>query len=99
MSAIVRKYKIDVSDAFVDGTKLEANSNKYKFVWKPRKKHDRLNGGLRAIISAHFDPPDGKREFVSREIAGFLSKGQGENRWHGACRRKRDRPSAGADRA
>ena len=74
MSAIVRKYKVDVSDAFIDGTKLEANSNKYKFVWKPRKKHDRLNEGLRTIISAHFDLPDGKREFISREIAGFLSR-------------------------
>ena len=74
MSAIVRKYGIDVSDAFVDGTKLEANSNKYKFVWKPRKKHDRLNEGLRAIISGHFDLPDGKNVFTSKEIAGFLSK-------------------------
>ena len=74
MSAIVRKYGIDVSDAFIDGTKLEANSNKYKFVWKPRKKHDRLNEGLRTIISAHFDLPDGKREFISKEIAGFLSR-------------------------
>ena len=67
MSAIVRKYGIDVSDAFVDGTKLEANSNKYKFVWKPRKKHDRLNEGLRAIISGHFDLPDGKNVFTSKE--------------------------------
>lgn len=74
MSAIVRKYRIDVSDAFVDGTKLEANSNKYKFVWKPRKKHDRLNEGLRTIISGHFDLPDGKKEFISKEVAGFLSK-------------------------
>ena len=74
MSAIVRKYRIDVSDAFVDGTKLEANSNKYKFVWKPRKKHDRLNDGLRTIISGHFDLPNGKKEFISKEVAGFLSK-------------------------
>ena len=74
MSAIVRKYKIDVSDAFIDGTKLEANSNKYKFVWKPRKKHDRLNEGLRTIISTYFELPEGKREFASKEIAGFLSR-------------------------
>ena len=74
MSAIVRKYKIDVSDAFIDGTRLEANSNKYKFVWKPRKKHDRLNEGLRTIISTCFELPEGKREFVSKEIAGFLSR-------------------------
>ena len=74
MSAIIRKYKFDVSDVFVDGTKLEANSNKYKFVWKPRRKHDRLNEGLRTIISSYFDLPPGKKEFISKEIAGFLSR-------------------------
>lgn len=41
MKEIVRKYHIDISEVFIDGTKLEANANKYKFVWKPRKKHDK----------------------------------------------------------
>ena len=33
MKEIVKRYGMDISDAFVDGTKLEANANKYKFVW------------------------------------------------------------------
>ena len=47
VKAIIKKYDIDTSDVFVDGTKLEANANKYKFVWKPRQRHDRLNEGLK----------------------------------------------------
>ena len=35
VKAIIKRFNIDISDVFVDGTKLEANANKYKFVWKP----------------------------------------------------------------
>ena len=71
---IIRKYGIDTSDTFVDGTKLEANANKYKFVWKPRKNHERLNEGLRAILSTYFLLPPRKKDFVSKEVAEYLSK-------------------------
>ena len=71
---IIRKYGIDTSDTFVDGTKLEANANKYKFVWKPRKNHDRLNEGLRTIISEYFLLPPRKKDFISKEVAEYLSK-------------------------
>lgn len=74
MKEIIRKYGIDTSDAFIDGTKLEANANKYKFVWKPRKNHDRLNEGLRTVISEYFHLPPRKKDFVSKEIAGYLSE-------------------------
>ena len=71
---IIRKFGIDTSDTFVDGTKLEANANKYKFVWKPRKNHDRLNEGLRTIISEYFLLPPRKKDFISKEVAEYLSK-------------------------
>ena len=73
MKEIVRKYGMDISDAFVDGTKLEANANKYKFVWRPGKRHDKLNEGLRTVISAYFPLPAGKKEFISKEVGGYLS--------------------------
>ncbi len=42
-SSICRKMKIDpCEEAFIDGTKIEANANKYKFVWKPDRRMDRL---------------------------------------------------------
>ena len=73
MKEIVKKYGLDTSDAFVDGTKLEANANKYKFVWRPGKRHEKLNAGLKTIISVYFPLPDGKKEFISKEVADYLS--------------------------
>lgn len=37
-SAIIKHFNIDISDQYLDGTKLEANANKYKFVWKPNRR-------------------------------------------------------------
>ncbi|MBO5681109.1 MAG: transposase [Lentisphaeria bacterium] len=73
VEAIIKKYNIDTADVFLDGTKLEANANKYKFVWKPRQRHDRLNEGLRKIISNYFPLAPGKKEFISKEVASYLS--------------------------
>lgn len=43
VSTICKEMNIDTcGEVFVDGTKLEANANKYKFVWKPTKKMDNL---------------------------------------------------------
>lgn len=36
-STIIKELNVDISDQYLDGTKIEANANKYKFVWKPRK--------------------------------------------------------------
>ena len=41
--AIVDEFNLDISDQYIDGTKIEANANKYKFVWKPVKFQKRLN--------------------------------------------------------
>ncbi len=32
--AIINEYNINIDNQHIDGTKLEANANKYKFVWK-----------------------------------------------------------------
>lgn len=42
------KLKIDV--AYIDGSKFEANSNKYKFVWKPTKHHKNLSEKIRKTL-------------------------------------------------
>ncbi len=42
-ACICRKMGIDpVGEVFVDETKFEANANKYKFVWKPDRKMEKL---------------------------------------------------------
>lgn len=38
-----RELNIAFEDAFIDGTKIEANANKYKFVWKPLTYHEKLS--------------------------------------------------------
>ncbi len=40
---LAKELDIKFEDAFIDGTKIEANANKYKFVWKPLTFHERLS--------------------------------------------------------
>lgn len=40
---IKRELNIEFDDAFIDGSKFEANANKYKFVWKPTTFHQRIS--------------------------------------------------------
>lgn len=41
-SAILKRLSVDLSDCFIYGIKIEADANKYKFVWKPTRWHDKL---------------------------------------------------------
>lgn len=50
---ISKEMNIEMDDAFVDGTKFEANANKYKFVWKPTKHHKRLTVKASEIITKY----------------------------------------------
>lgn len=36
---------------YIDGTKIEADANRYKFVWKPTRWHERLDGKARNLLS------------------------------------------------
>jgi len=57
-SEIVRRYSIDVGDLFLDGTKIEANANKYKFVWKPKTAMQKLTDKANALAAGHGIPKD-----------------------------------------
>lgn len=43
---IAKELGVELDDAFIDGTKMEANANKYKFVWKPVTFHKRLSASF-----------------------------------------------------
>lgn len=47
---IIKEFNIDNSDVYVDGTKIEANANKYKFVWKPTKFHLKLDIKIKDLL-------------------------------------------------
>lgn len=49
---IILELNLDISDVYNDGTKFEANANKYKFVWKPRKYHQNLNLKILEFLSS-----------------------------------------------
>lgn len=47
---IIKELKLDISDCYIDGTKIEANANKYKFVWKPTKFHNKLDIKIKKLL-------------------------------------------------
>ena len=47
---VLKECKIDLVDAFIDGTKIEADANKYKFVWKPTTWHTKLCDKTRNLL-------------------------------------------------
>lgn len=48
--AIVDEFNLDINTQYLDGTKIEANANKYKFVWKPTTFHKRLDIKIRDLL-------------------------------------------------
>ena len=49
-SAIIKTCDIEIDDCYIDGTKIEAFSNKYKVVWKPTRFHERLNDKVKNLL-------------------------------------------------
>ena len=47
---IIKELNLTVATVYLDGTKLEANANKYKFVWKPKKYHKNLDIKIKNLI-------------------------------------------------
>lgn len=75
-SLIMKQIATDVglilseSDAFIDGTKYQANANKYKFVWKPTKRHRKLSIKINDVIEKYGLLPNPKHEeFISVDTA------------------------------
>lgn len=74
VSSIIKRFNICIDDVFLDGTKFEANANKYKFVWKPITFHNKLNKNIKMLLSKYFDIPESKKAFISKEIGIYMSK-------------------------
>jgi len=73
VNQFIKDTGINVDDCFLDGTKIEANANKYKFVWKPTTFHKRLDGDIKALLNKYFTI--GKTELLkSIEVAEYITK-------------------------
>ncbi len=60
---IIKEFNLDISDTYVDGTKIEANANKYKFVWKPIKFHAKLDVKIKESLNEI-----GYKEYDDKEL-------------------------------
>ncbi len=48
--AIIAELGINIDDQYLDGTKIEANANKYKYVTKPRKRWENLDKKIKCLF-------------------------------------------------
>ena len=73
ISEFIKETGINVDDCFLDGTKIEANANKYKFVWKPTTFHKKLDENIKKLLNKYFVV--NKTELLkSIEVAGYITK-------------------------
>ena len=63
---IIKELSISLDDAFIDGTKWEANANKYKFVWKPITYHKKISATFFTLLRDNNICPDFKDEEMVR---------------------------------
>ena len=62
---IIYEFSINVDDQYLDGTKLEANANKYKFVWKPTTYHKKLDIKVKQYLrDLQYDNLSNKKEII-----------------------------------
>ena len=71
---LLTTFKIPTEDVFVDGTKLEANANKYRFVWKPTAFKNKLQSNIKTLLSKYFTLPETKQTFSPIDIGEYLSQ-------------------------
>ena len=73
VSQFIKEAGINIDDCFLDGTKIEANANKYKFVWKPTTFHKKLDENIKKLLSKYFTI--NKIELLkSIEVAEYITK-------------------------
>lgn len=47
---IIEEVNLNINNQYLDGTKIEANANKYKFLWRPIIFHKRLDIKIKQYI-------------------------------------------------
>ena len=71
---IIKEFQLEITDVFLDGTKIEANANKYKFVWKPVKYHLKLDNKIKELLIKIGIPETNIKESInSEEFYNYLN--------------------------
>ena len=71
-NAIINEYNIDVKNQYIDGTKIEANANKYKFVWKPKTYHKKLDIKIKELINDMNYEYEGEKYIKAEEFVNII---------------------------
>ncbi len=75
VKTIISKHDICIDDVFVDGSKFEANANKYKFVWKPVTFHKNLNDNIKTLLSKYFPTEmNASKKLLPKEVGLYLNR-------------------------
>ena len=73
LKTLIKKYNICIDDVIIDGTKMEANANKYNAVWKPTTYHNLLQVKVNELLRKYFKIPESKEKYISTEILSYLN--------------------------
>ena len=73
IASVIERFGINIDDVFLDGTKFEANANKFKFVWKPTTFHAKLNAKVKELLCGYIQLPSSINSFTSKEIGEHLN--------------------------
>lgn len=65
---IIKEFNLDISNQYLDGTKIEANANKYKFVWEPTSYHKKLDIKIKNLLQLMNIETKDKNSFNSKEL-------------------------------
>ena len=74
---MIDELNINISNQFLDGSKLEANANKYKFVFKPTTYHKKLDIKIKILLNEmniNFSSDDLIKSFQLKEIICKVQK-------------------------
>ena len=75
VNQFIVKFHLDVSEVFLDGSKFEANANKYLFIFKPTTFHMKLDLKIMTLVNEyipHYFKPS-KIFITSSEIANVIT--------------------------
>ena len=69
IKTVIRYFGINIDDVFLDGSKFEANANKYKFVRKPTTFHLKLDLKIKTLLEKYICIPTNKKSFGFKRIS------------------------------
>ncbi len=71
---IIKDFGLKIEDVYVDGTKIEANANKYKFVWKPTKFHAKLDIKIKELLNGIAYKSDAKELIKAMNLNKIINE-------------------------